>query len=85
MVGYDPILRSDPWGQRIQEVLNQMGAPDRVTFCGGLGTGLVCKTVNNCIGLSNIVTVAEGMAIGVNYGVDKMTLYKCIKGSSGDS
>ena len=84
MVGYDPTLRSDPWGQRIQEVLNQMGAPDRVTFCGGLGTGLVCKTVNNCIGLSNIVTVAEGMAIDAFIEGHLVNTIIHAKGSSGD-
>lgn len=85
MVGFQASLRSDPLGKRIQEVISFMGAPDRITFCGDLGTGLVCKTVNNYIGLSNMVTAAEGMAFGIKHGVDKMTLYKCIKGSSGDS
>lgn len=85
MVGFEAGAQSDPLGRRLREVIHYMGAPERVTFCGHLGSGLVCKTVNNYIGLSNIVTTAEGMAFGMKHGVDKMTLYKCIKGSSGDS
>lgn len=85
MVGFDAARRSEPLGQQIEEVIHRMGAPERLKFCGGLGMGLVCKTVNNYIGLSNLVTAAEGMAFGLKHGVDKMTLYKCIKGSSGDS
>ncbi|KAL6245332.1 hypothetical protein RBB50_008107 [Rhinocladiella similis] len=85
MVGFPPMTGADPLRRRVQDVLNFMGAPERVTFCGSLGAGLVCKTVNNYIGLSNIVTAAEGMAFGIKHGVDKMTLYKSIKGSSGDS
>ncbi len=76
---------SDPTGRRIWEIICYMGASERVTFCGQLGSGLVCKIVNNYIGLSNIVTAAEGMAFGLKHGVDRQTLYKCIKGSSGDS
>ena len=76
---------SDPSGRQILDTICYMGASERVTFCGQLGDGLVCKTVNNYIGLSNIVTLAEGMAIGIKHGIDKKILYKCIKGSSGDS
>lgn len=85
MVGFEGAHNSDPKRRRIQGILNSMGSPERITFCGKLGAGLVCKTVNNYIGLSNIVTTAQGMAFGIKHGVDKMTLYKCIKGSSGDS
>lgn len=85
MVGFEENARTEPAGRRIQEVIGYMGTPERMTFCGRLGTGLVCKTVNNYIGLSNMVTAAEGMAFGMKQGVDKMILYKCIKGSSGDS
>lgn len=85
MVGFGSTAQSDPQRKRIEEVIHYMGAPEKVTFCGNLGSGLVCKLVNNYIGLSNIVSTAEGMAFGIKHGIDKMTLYKCIKGSSGDS
>ena len=83
--GYSGAVESDPIAKRIRDTVSYMGAPKRVNFCGRLGAGLVCKIVNNYIGLSNIVVAAQGMAFGVRYGMDKETLYKCIKGSSGDS
>lgn len=87
MVGFESTAeaQSEPLRKRIQEVIYYMGSPEKVTFCGNLGSGLVCKLVNNYIGLNNIVSTAEGMAFGIKHGIDKMTLYKCIKGSSGDS
>lgn len=85
MIGFEEEDQSSVLGKRIQEVIHHIGAPEKLTFCGGLGSGLICKIVNNYIGLSNMVTAAEGMALGIKHGVDKKTLYKCIKGSSGDS
>lgn len=76
---------SDPIAQRARETVAWMGAAERINFCGGLGNGLVCKIVNNYIGLTNLVVAAEGLAFGLRHGVDKDALYKCIKGSSGDS
>lgn len=76
---------SDPVAKRIWDTVCYMAASERVNFCGKLGTGLVSKTVNNYIGLSNIIVAAEGMAFGVRHGVDGKILRKCIRGSSGDS
>ena len=76
---------SDPIAKRIWDTVCWMGAAERVTFCGQLGSGLVCKIANNYIGLSNQVVAAEGMAFGIRNGVDRKILYRCIRGSSGDS
>jgi 3-hydroxyisobutyrate dehydrogenase len=84
-LGYPDDSTQDPLKERIRQTINYMAKAERVSFCGKLGAGLVCKIVNNYIGLSNMVTAAEGMAIGMRYGVDGKTLYKCVKGSSGDS
>lgn len=71
--------------RRVKNIVAWMGAPDRINFCGDLGSGLVCKIVNNHIGLSNMVVAAQGMAFGIRHGVDKTKLWQSIKGSSGDS
>jgi hypothetical protein len=42
------------------------GTPSRVGFCGELGTGLVCGTINSFIGLSDLDVAAEGMTFGLN-------------------
>ncbi|KAL1874112.1 hypothetical protein Plec18167_006046 [Paecilomyces lecythidis] len=75
----------DPRAKRIRDVISWMANPQRINFCGSLGTGLVSKIVNNYMGLTNIAVAAQGMAFGLRYGMDPKTLYKCIKGSSGDS
>jgi 3-hydroxyisobutyrate dehydrogenase-like beta-hydroxyacid dehydrogenase len=71
--------------KRIRYAISWMGASERIHFCGHLGAGLASKIVNNYIGLSNIAVAAQGMAFGLRHGIDKEILYKCIKGSSGDS
>ncbi|CAK7233756.1 hypothetical protein SBRCBS47491_008719 [Sporothrix bragantina] len=76
---------TDPVAQRIKAFVSHMGLPERVNFCGPLGAGLVGKIVNNYISINNVLSLAEGMAFGMRYGVDKMTLYNCVKASSGDS
>ena len=83
--GFSADKESDLLAKRIWGTICWMGAPEKITFCGKLGTGLVSKIVNNYIGLSNIVVAAEGMAFGIRHGVDRNTLHKCMKGSSGDS
>ncbi|KEF54033.1 uncharacterized protein A1O9_09828 [Exophiala aquamarina CBS 119918] len=79
------IAGTDSITQNARETVSWMGSADRINFCGRLGDGLVCKIVNNYIGLTNLVVAAEGLAFGLKHGVEKHTLYKCIKGSSGDS
>ncbi|KAK4941749.1 hypothetical protein LTR10_018353 [Elasticomyces elasticus] len=83
--GYSPTTNNDTLTQRVRDIVAWMGHPDKINFCGHLGSGLVCKLVNNYIGLSNIVVAAQGMAFGIKHGIDKGILWKCIKGSSGDS
>lgn len=76
---------TDSTGRRASEIVSWMGAAERINFCGSLGDGLVCKIVNNYIGLTNLGVAAEGLAFGLRHGVEKDVLYNCIKGSSGDS
>lgn len=75
----------DPVARRVRDTVAWMGAAERINFCGHLGSGLACKVVNNYLLLGNLAVAAEGMAFGFRYGVDKETLNKSIRGSSGDS
>lgn len=42
----------------------------------------MAKTVNNYISISNVLSLSEGMAFGMRYGVGKMELHNCIKSLS---
>ncbi|EXJ70660.1 uncharacterized protein A1O5_05650 [Cladophialophora psammophila CBS 110553] len=83
--GYPNSADQDPLAQRVKDVVGWMGATERINFCGFLGAGLVSKIANNYMGLCNLAVAAQGMAFGMRHGMDKETLYRCIKGSSGDS
>lgn len=85
LVGHPGPPDTDPVARRITDVVAYMGLPERVNFCGSLGGGLVGKIVNNYISVNNVLSLAEGMAFGLRYGVDRMTLYNCVKASSGNS
>ncbi len=64
-------------------VLDLIG--DKVMYCGGPGSGAVCKIVNNLIGLSVGVLLSEAFSMGVKWGVDARTLYDAVSGSSGNT
>ncbi|KAK5045909.1 hypothetical protein LTR84_008695 [Exophiala bonariae] len=71
--------------RRLMATLSWMGASDRITLCGGIGTGLTTKLVNNYVALGNLAVAAQGVAFGVRQGLDPKILYQCVKGSTGDS
>ncbi len=71
MVGGD----SDTY-DRYKPVLDLIG--DKVMYCGGLGSGAVCKIVNNLVGLSVGVLLSEAFSVGVKWGVDAQTLYEAV-------
>jgi len=58
---------------------------ERVFHVGGLGSGMTVKLVNNLMSLVNLVTMCEGMAMGVKAGISPSLLYEVISISSGDS
>ena len=68
---------------RYKPVLDLIG--DKVMYCGDLGSGAVCKIVNNLIGLSVGVLLSEAFSMGVKWGVDAQTLYQAVSGSSGNT
>ena len=63
MVGGDKIKYD-----QYKPVLDLIG--DKVTYCGDLGNGAICKIVNNLIGLSCSVLLSEAFSLGVKAGVD---------------
>ena len=52
---------------------------------GPSGQGLVMKLVNNMLGITNTITLIEGLAIGAKSGLDIETMYRVIRESSGHS
>jgi 3-hydroxyisobutyrate dehydrogenase len=68
---------------RYKTVLDLIG--DKVMYCGALGSGAVCKIVNNLVGLSVGVLLSEAFSMGVKWGVDAQTLYEAVSGSSGNT
>lgn len=68
---------------KYKPVLDLIG--DKVTYCGPLGAGAVCKIVNNLIGLSAGVILSEAFSLGVKAGVDPQTLFEAVLQSSGNT
>ena len=68
---------------RYKSVLDLIG--DKVMYCGELGHGAICKIVNNLMSLSLNVLLSEAFTLGVKAGVDPMTLFKAVSGSSGNT
>lgn len=69
--------------QRCYELLQVIGK--NIYHVGALGLGNTVKLVNNLMSLVNVVTLSEGMVLGVKAGVDAETLYNVVKVSTGRS
>jgi len=69
--------------ERYKPVLDLIG--DKVMHCGELGSGAVCKIVNNLIGMSVRVILPEAFTLGIRAGVDAKTLFEAVSMSSGDT
>ncbi len=68
--------------QRVKPVLDAMG--DKVTYCGPIGSGTVCKLCHNLMSAGIAQVIAEVLTMGVKAGVDVATLASTIaKGASG--
>lgn len=68
---------------RHRPVLELIG--DQAIYCGPLGSGAVCKIVNNLISLSVPSILAEAFTLGVKAGVGVEMLYEAISRSSGET
>ena len=69
--------------QRCRKLLQVLG--ENIYHVGALGSGNTVKLVNNLMSLVNVVTLSEGMVLGVKAGVDADTLYNVVKMSTGRS
>lgn len=69
--------------ERYKPVLDLIG--DKVMYCGELGAGAICKIVNNLVGLSVGVVLAEAFTLGVKAGVKPETLFEAVSNSSGNT
>jgi 2-hydroxymethylglutarate dehydrogenase len=68
---------------RCLEVLRVIGKD--IQHVGDVGSGDTVKLVNNLMSLVNVVTVSEGMVLGVKAGIDPKILYNVCKVSTGRS
>ncbi len=66
-------------------VLAAIGDPNKIYRCGEVGAGSVTKLVNNLIGMTANVVIAEAFSMGVKAGVDASTLWDVVSASSGNS
>ncbi len=75
MVGGDPAAY-----QRIKPVLDAMG--DKVTYCGPIGSGTVCKLCHQLLSAGLTQLVSEVLTLGLKAGVPLATLADAISKSA---
>ncbi|CAI0643545.1 unnamed protein product [Colletotrichum noveboracense] len=85
MIGHPAPQPSDKSTERLERTVSLMGDPQKLFWCGSVGSGLVAKISNNYISCSVLLLVAEAMAIGVKSGVDPKILQTIIHNSTGQS
>jgi len=71
--------------EKVRDVLETIGAKEKILYAGGIGNGMVCKLVNNFILLGIGAVNAEGMVLGVKAGVEPKTLWQAVMASSGSN
>ncbi len=69
--------------QKYRETLELIG--DKVMYCGDIGSGSICKIVNNLIGLSVNVLLSEAFTLGVKAGISPDILFDAVSKSSGNT
>jgi 3-hydroxyisobutyrate dehydrogenase-like beta-hydroxyacid dehydrogenase len=67
----------------VRPYLDSMGGT--VHALGDVGSGEVAKIANNLVGISNMMTTAEGVALGTEWGLDREDLLAVMAESSADS
>ena len=68
---------------RIEPYLRCMGT--EISHCGGVGTGLVMKLMNNMLLFQTVSALAETMAIATRAGVDRSKVFEVLSKGSADS
>ena len=72
MVGGDEAIY-----RRVKPVLDDFG--DNVVYCGGIGSGSVCKLMHNCIVAVTSQAIAECFTLGAKAGVDLKPLWETVR------
>ncbi|KXH25218.1 hypothetical protein CSIM01_04162 [Colletotrichum simmondsii] len=85
MIGRKPNDKEDRLSQRLRQVVSMMGDPEKIFWCGDVGSGLAAKISNNYISCSVLLLISEAMAIGVKSGVDPKMLQAIIHSSTGQT
>jgi 3-hydroxyisobutyrate dehydrogenase len=68
---------------KVTPVLAAMGS--QLFVLGGLGNGHAMKAINNIVAGSTMVAVAEGLALGEDFGLDPATMVEVLNASTGRS
>lgn len=79
MVGGDDNAAID----KIWPVLEAMGK--KLFRAGKLGSGHAAKSINNYLGATNLIAIAEGLIAGTKFGLDPANLLAIINASTGNS
>ena len=69
--------------EKVKPVLSAMGT--QLFVLGGLGNGHAMKAINNIIAGTTMVAVAEGLALGEQFGLDPATMVDVLNASTGRS
>ena len=56
---------------------------DRVTYTGSIGTGTICKLMNNAFQFGLETLLSESLTLGVKAGVEAETLVECMRNGTG--
>ncbi|POR33571.1 Uncharacterized protein TPAR_06266 [Tolypocladium paradoxum] len=62
-----------------------MGHPQKLFWCGELGSGTTAKIVNNYLSGTILLANCEAMALGVRAGLDPKLLFEVVSNSTGQS
>ncbi|CRG84134.1 hypothetical protein PISL3812_01461 [Talaromyces islandicus] len=68
---------------RVFEICKLLGKEDNIFHCGGLGSGLKTKLLNNYLSSLTALATAETINIGIKGGLDARLLNKVLNASSG--
>ena len=69
--------------EKYSSLLNTIG--NQKMYCGDLGSGAICKIVNNLVGMGVNAVLGEALSLGVKAGVGADMLFDAISKSSGNS
>lgn len=69
--------------ERARPILEVLGSPEKVRYCGPVGSGLVVKLCNNFLGAVNAAASAEALAMARKAGVDPGLVVESVADGTG--